>query len=644
MKYERLFEEGQIGKMRLKNRTIMPPMGTVLASPDQSINDYYMDYHFERAEGGVGLQILGVVSVDPLGAPLPCVPGIYHDRFIPGLARLAAGIHERGGKGAVQLHHAGRAAYPSVIGEPGVAPSAIPCLAVGETPRELTIEEIEKLVEAFGDGARRAQQAGFDAVEIHGAHGYLVAQFLSPFSNKRTDKYGGDLDGRLRFAWEIVQDIKGKTGPGYPIIFRISGDEFLEGGLTQEESREMAKKLEEAGADAIHVSAGSFYDMGAPEKIIAPMYLPRGPIIDLAEKMKQAVNVPVIAVGSIDGELAERTLAEGKADFISFGRALIADPHLPRKLMEGREDEICHCIRCNSCLASIFQFNHLVCAVNPRVGREKESEVGPAATQKKVMVVGGGPAGMEAAIVAGMRRHDVTLYERSDELGGEQLKLAYSLPGKESLKTIVNYRTTMLDGLENVKVQLNQEVDRALVEREKPDVVVVATGGRPRIPQVLGLDKREAVTAHDVLAGKAKAGQQVILAGGGLVGCETANFLAGKGLNVTVVEMLDDVALDMDIISRMVLLGELHDRGVRLVTGTKVVEVTDEGVVVIDSDGNRQGMDADTVVLALGAEPADELLQELDGTVPELYACGDAKEYGKIIDAIRDAFHLTKKR
>lgn len=641
MNYPTLFQEGQIGRLRLKNRTIMPPMGTVLAAPDQSITDHYMNYHFQRAEGGVALQILGVVSVDRLGPPLPCVPGIYHDKFVPGLARLANGIHERGGKVAAQLHHAGRAAYPRVIGEQSVAPSPLPCLAVGDTPRELTVREIEDLVEAFGDAALRAQRAGLDAVEIHGAHGYLVAQFLSPLSNRRTDAYGGDVEGRVRFAREIIENIKGKTTAGFPVIFRISADEFLEEGLIQQEALEMANILEKAGADAIHVSAGSFYDMGAPEKIIAPMYLPRGPLVELAANMKKAVGVPVIAVGSMTGELAEQILKDGRCDFVAFGRALIADPHYVRKLNEQREDEICHCIRCNGCLATIFLFKPLACTVNPRVGREKESELGAAATKKKFMVIGGGPAGMEAAIVAGMRGHEVTLYERSDQLGGEQLKLAMSLPGKEDLKTIVTYRTAMLDGLENVTIKLNEEVDKELVAREKPEVVVVATGGRPHL---MGWDEAGAVTAHDIIGGKAQAGHKVIVTGGGLVGCETAHFLAEQGKDVTVIEMLDDVATDMDIISRMVLLAKMEDRGVEIVTKTEVVEVVNDGVVVTDPQGKRRSIFADTVVLALGVEPVDGLLKELDGLVPELYACGDAKEYGTLMDAIRAAFHLTKSR
>ncbi len=643
-KFEKLFEQGLIGKMRLKNRIVMPPMGTCLASVDQSLNDYYNNYQFERAEGGAGLQILGVVSVDKLGAPLPCVPGIYRDNFIPGLSRLAEGIHERGAKCAVQLHHAGRAAYCSVIGGQSVAPSAIPCLAVGEVPKELSEDEIKGLVEAFGDGAFRAQRAGFDAVEVHGAHGYLVAQFLSPYSNKRTDSYGGDFEGRLRFAREIVENIRAKTGPDFPIIFRFSGDEYLEGGITIEDTKKIAPRLVEAGADAIHVSVGSFYDAGGSEKIISPMHIPHGPIIGLAEQIKEVLDVPVIAVSSITPELGEQTLQEGKADFISFGRALIADPYLPNKLAQGREEEICNCIRCNNCILSIFKLQHLACTVNPRVGREEESRITPAPEAKKVMVIGGGPAGMEAAITAGMRGHEVTLYERNDRLGGEQLILSTKLPGKEEIETLVTYRDIMLDRLDNVKVMLNTEVDRALVEQERPDVAIVATGGKPVIPNIPGIDSSKVMTAHDVIAGKAEVqGDKVTVLGGGLVGTETANFIASKGKEVTLVEMLDEVATDMDAVTRIYLLGEMNKRGIEILTKTSATEVVEEGVIVSDRDGNKKTIEADTIILSLGVTPVNELLKELKGVVPKLFACGDAKGCGKIIDAIRDGFHRTKK-
>ena len=639
-KFEKLLEPTKIGLMELRNRILMPPMGTNLNAVDGSVTDYYINYHAERAKGGVGLQIMGVVAIDPLGIPAPCVPRIYHHKFIVGLSRLTRAIHEYGGKCAAQLHHAGRQTYSSLIGEQIVAPSAIPCKLIGEVPRELTINEIEGLVEAFGEGALRAKLAGFDAVEFHGAHGYLICQFLSPYSNKRTDKYGVDPEGRMQFALEIVKRAKEKAGADFPMIFRMSGDEFVEGGLTLEETEKIAQRLEKAGVDALHISAGN-YDSMLGGKIIAPMYLPKGGLVHIAKAIKKVVNVPVIAVGSITPEMAEDIIREGKADIVSMGRALIADPELPKKLAEGRLEDINRCIRCNEgCIGRVLSYQPMTCSINASVGREKEYEIRPASKPKKVVIAGGGAAGMEAARMAALRGHEVTLFEKEDEFGGHMREA--SVPAfKEDIKPLIEWLSTQVKKL-RVKVELGKEATPEIIAEMKPDVVIVATGSTPLIPKIPGIEKRVVAIATDVLLAKAEVGDKVVVAGGGLVGCETSLFLAKKGKQVTIVEMLPDIAIDVEMISKFTLMGLLAEKGVKWVTNTKIEEITDEGVITFDKSLRRQTIKADTVVLAMGFKSNKKLHKALEGKVPELYAIGDCVEPRKIIHAIHEGSFIAR--
>jgi 2,4-dienoyl-CoA reductase-like NADH-dependent reductase (Old Yellow Enzyme family)/thioredoxin reductase len=639
-KFEKLLEPTKIGVMELRNKIVMPPIGTNLNAIDGSVTDYYINYHAERAKGGVGLQIMGVVAIDPLAIPAPCVPRIYHDKFIVGLSRVTRAVHEYGGKCAAQLHHAGRQTYSSLIGKQIVAPSAIPCKLVGEVPRELTINEIEGLVEAFGEGALRAKMAGFDAVEFHGAHGYLICQFLSPYSNRRTDKYGGDLEGRMQFALEVVERAKEKAGADFPMIFRMSGDEYVEGGLTLKETKKIAQRLEKAGVDAIHVSAGN-YDSMLVGKIIAPMYLPKGGLVHLAEAIKKGVNVPVIAVGSIDPKIAEEIIREGKADLVSMGRALIADPELPKKLAEGRKEDICRCIRCNEgCIGRVLSYQPISCSINASVGREKEYEIRPALKPNKVVVAGGGPGGMETARVAALRGHEVTLFEKEDELGGHMRES--TVPAfKQDIKPFREWLSTQVKKL-GVKVELGKEVTPKVIAEMRPDVVIVATGSTPLIPKIPGIEKPIVATATDVLLGKAEVADEIVVAGGGLVGCETSLFLAEKGKRVTMVEMLPDIAIDVEMISKFTLMELLTEKGVKWLTNTKIEEVTDEGVVTIDRNLRSQTIKGDTVVLAMGFKSNRGLYKALQGKVKELYSIGDCVEPRKIIHAIHEGSFIAR--
>lgn len=644
-KYQKILEPGYIGKMKLKNRTVMPAMGTVMANEDQTINKYYLDYLFARAEGEMGLQILEITSVEKRGQGLPSVPGIWHDKFIPGLARLADGIHERGGKACVQLHHAGRGAYRNIIGEQPVGPSSIRAAGTKEAPRELSTNEVVEIIEAYGDGARRAQMAGYDCVEVHGGHGYMVWAFLSPLSNQRTDGYGGNFDNRLRFLEEILQNIKNKCGQDYPIIVRLSASEDLPGGLELKDTLEIAKRAEKAGADALHMTSGNFFDLGAIYKVISPMYVPHGFLLEETKEFKKVLNIPVIAVGGLTPEIAEQALEEGTADFVSFGRTSLSDPDFVKKLREGKEDEIRHCIRCNEgCIKEIFLYKHIKCSVNPAVGREAECIISPAAEKKKIVIVGAGPGGMEAALIAGQRGHKVKLYEKTGELGGGQLKLAASITGKDDLNNIVTYHDYMFKKYsDNIEVILNTEVNKELIEREDADVVIIATGGKAILPNIPGANNDNVVTAFDVLGKKVNVGNSVSVVGGGLIGVETAHQLALDGKSVKIVEMMDDVATTLDFMTRFWLMEQMSKQDIEIFTKTKIKEFTDKGAIVIENGSTEKELTADTVVVAIGVTSVNDLEEELKDINADVYTIGDAKKSGKIIQAIADGYHLARK-
>jgi len=634
--FVKLFEPGQIGKMKLKNRIVMPPMVVNYAGVNGEVTDRMINYYAERAKGGTGLIIIEAVEVDyPNGLATAIPPTIHQDRYIAGFNKLAEAIHMYNAKAAVQLHHGGRQAF-TMEGQQPVAPSPIPCKVKQQQPRELTIEEIHDLVEKYAKAALRVKQAGFDAVEIHGGHGYIITQFMCPYTNKRVDMYGGTFERRMRFPIEIVQRTRELVGDDFPIIFRISADTFVEGGLTLEDSKRIAKMLEEAGVDAIHVTAAIYETI---PKLIDAMSYPEGWRVYLGEEIKKVVNIPVITVGQIrTPELAERIIAEGKADFVALGRQLIADPYWPQKARENRVDDIRRCISCNvGCVGRIFVCLPAACTVNAQAGREKEFEIKPAEKKKNVMIIGGGPAGMEAARVAALRGHNVTLYEKSETLGG-QLNLASVPPGKDKIRWYKEYLISQINKL-GVKVKLGIEVTPEVVEKEKPDVVILVTGGQPLIPDIPGVDGDNVVTAWDVLNGKVNiASKKVIIAGGGMVGCETALYLAEKGNEVTIVEMLDEIARDMDFISRMDLLEKIASANISVRTKLRVDSITKDGIIVMDRKQRRQFIEADIIVLSLGVIPLNELESMIRDRVPELYVIGDGKQPGKIIDATYDGY------
>ena len=641
---ETMFESALMGPLRVKNRLVMAPMGTRMASEIGAVTQRQIDYYAERAKGGVGTIITDAAVVDyPLGATGATNMTIHDNAYIGGHNELVEAVHNHGAKIILQMKHAGRETrLPSLLGLKPVAPSALACKFFDVLPRELTTDEVEAIVQKFVQAAIRAKTAGYDGVELHGAHGYLIAQFMSLSSNKRTDKYGGNFRNRMNFPLEMIRGIKKSVGKDFPLLFRFSADEFVEEGRTLEESKQVARMLEEEGVHVLHVSAGVYDSM---PKMIEPMSYEEGWKIYLAEEIKKTVKIPVIGVGVIRSPaIAERILKEGRVDFLALGRALLADPHWPNKAKEGRDDEIIKCISCNvGCIAGrIFRGLHIRCAINPVTGREREfGTLIPAAKRKKVLIVGGGPAGMEAARIAKMRGHQVTLAEKKGVLGG-QLRLGAVPPGKDKINWYSQYLIGQMERLK-IKVQLNRQVTPAYVQKLKPDVVIVATGAAAWVPDIPGMGSPQVVKAWEVLERTKKVkGGRIVVAGGGTVGCETALLLASPDRKVTIVEMLEDIALDMEPINRRDLQENIQQAGIKVLVRKKIKEITEEGVLVSEGGGQEELIPADQVVLSLGAKPDDALYRKLTGKVPELYVIGDSCQVGKIMEAAYDGSRVAR--
>ncbi|MBI2907818.1 MAG: FAD-dependent oxidoreductase [Chloroflexi bacterium] len=640
--FPRLFEPGQIGTMTVPGRIVMAPMGTYLNHADCGISDRAIAYYGRRAIGGTHLIISECTAVDgPLSSVYPTEPRLDEDGFIAGHHSLTDAIQCLGAKIAAQLHHAGwRSHVMGTAGLPPVSPSPLPITGAKWVPRELTIAEIEQLVDKFGRAAVRARQAGYDAVEVHGAHGYLIHQFMSPYINRRTDMYGGSTENRMRFPVQIVKRIKELAGRDYPVIFRFTAEETRDDGYKLDEARAFARMIEAAGADALHVSMGS----AAPEDKngvginVCPMSFAQGWRIAYTEAIKREVKVPVITVGVIrDAEVAESFIREGKADFIALGRALLADADWANKAAEGRPEDIRKCTSCNWCHGLGHQrIISRRCAVNAELGREREfAEIKPVAVKKKVMIVGAGPAGMEAARVAALRGHQVILYEKEEALGDGQLKLAAAAPHKEKWIWFRDYLTTQVSKL-NIEVHLGTEVTPAIVARARPDVVILATGAKPLVPDIPGVDGANVCTAHDILGGKVGLkGRRVAVLGGRLVGCETAEFLAERGNTVTIVcrSPASQLAEGLSGSNRPDMLVRLKQHKVRVIAEHDVREVTDKGLVLIDKNWRTSFLEVDSVVIARGAVPVGDLARRLKGSEFEVYAIGDCAEVRDIPSA-----------
>ena len=637
--FPKLFEPGFIGKMGLKNRIIMPPISTNLASEDGTVTEELVLHYAERARGGVGLVTVENVCIAyPLGRHGGAQPRIDDDSFVPGLRRLADAVHEAGALIAVELTHPGmNAELHFTEGQTPVAPSAVPRSKDGLLPRALSREEVMEVVGKYVEATRRAKKAGFDAVELQACHGLLINQFLSPLTNKRQDEYGGSRENRLRFLLEILEGIRLYLGD-FPVMVRLVAEDLLDGGLTLEDGRWFACRLEEAGADAIHPDFG----LGGKEKRLEPMPYPQAWRVYLAEGIKKAVNIPMIAVGVIrEPEVAEEILGAGKADFVALGRALIADPEWPNKALADEEKSIRKCIGCNECVvARHVEDAPLRCTLNPAVGKGRDfSRIGQAKVRKRVLVIGGGPAGMETARVAALRGHHVALYEKEERLGGA-LNTASVPPGKEKLNWVTEYYAHELPRL-GVGLHLGEMVDVEMVRALWPDVVIVATGSEPLVPEMLGVDAPNAIVAQTLLAKRMQfVGERIVVIGGGMLGLETAEYLAAQGNIVTILKRYKTISRRIEPLYRDYLLRKLREERVEIITGVEVEEITGSGVVVRDKQGGRRLIPADRVVMARGARPSDKPTQKLEDLHPVVI--GDALQPRKIIDAVREGFVAAK--
>jgi 2,4-dienoyl-CoA reductase-like NADH-dependent reductase (Old Yellow Enzyme family)/NADPH-dependent 2,4-dienoyl-CoA reductase/sulfur reductase-like enzyme len=636
-----LFSPIRIGGMDVKNRLVLAPMSTNLGSDDGQITQPLIDFFVARARGGMGLIVTGDVTIDGHARYNRRGLGLFDDRSIGEWRDLTRAVHAFGAKIAPQLIHPSFNARASLSGVQPVAASPIASRRIRELPRELRIDEIEAIVEQFGDAAWRAREAGCDAVQLHCAHcHHILGGFLSALHNKRADAYGGDIHGRLKLPLDVIRHIRSRLGPDFPILIRISGSEVEPGGRTIEETQYIAPFLVDAGVDAIQVSAGT---TNLPWVVEPPMGSPPAVNAALAAAVKAVVQVPVIAVGRIHQPwIAEHVIASGKADMVSMGRALLADPEFPRKAAAGEWEEIAPCVGDLHCLMSLYTDQKISCMINTATGREAEMVLEPAARPRKVLVAGGGPGGLEAARVAALRGHRVTLMEKSASLGG-QILAAASPPLKQEFACLVKYLARQARQA-GVTIELNRAVTADEVRQARPDVIVIATGGAPRVPtEIAGVCQEHVALSWDVLRGRVLPGLRVVVIGGGSTGCETADFLAHpvddlspKAVRVTILEELDNVMLDDLSPRRSWLIQRLRAKGVDIVTGAKVVEVTKDGVKYVRDGASKVLRGMDTIVLAVGARPERTLEHELQGLAIPCFTIGDAKAPRKAVEAIAE--------
>lgn len=631
MSFEALFSPGRIGQMQLKNRIVMAPMVTYLAE-DGMVSQRLIDYYVARARGGAAMIV--VEAAYPRGGGYPGRLNIHDDAVLPRLRTLVRAVQRAGAKIAIEINPS-RGRTDEVD---AVSPSDVPHPSTGVRPRPLTLSDIETLESEFGAGVRRAVDAGFDAVMVHGASGYLVSEFLSPRTNLRTDAYGGDLHGRARFSVELVRIAREHAPSHVPVLFRMSADERLEGGFGISDAIRVSEMLGDAGADAIDVVSGVAETV---EWVVPGMAFPRGCNLDLAVQLKHAVAIPILVAGRInDPVTADQIVASGQADFAVLGRALIADPDFGAKAASGKVDEIRPCIACLGCMESFVRERRLVCALNPYVGREGDADFKSVFASKEVLVVGGGPAGMQASAVAALRGHRVTLWEKDSRLGG-QLNLALVPPHKTELGCLLVFLERQLCK-QGVCVELGKLASADDIAAFRPDAVILATGASPTSPgDYFDLMPDRIHTHWAVLGGYVPPGEKIVVIGGGLAGCETAEFLADNLKKVTIVEMRSELAADSIAYIRKPLLKRLREKHVQVYCDVESEEPVPGGIVMVRKGGLREYLEVDHVVVCVGSESDNDLATALKGRVPSVNCIGDCLRPARIIEAIHEATEVA---
>ena len=660
-----IFEPITINNLKIKNRIYLPAMHLGMAQ-DFEVTDQIINFYAQRAKGRPGMICAGFATVDELSGNTQNI-GAHDDKFIPGLQKLSKAIKNNGSLSAMQINHAGRYNFSFFLnGKQPVAPSPIASRMTKETPKEMTADEIKTTINSFAQAALRVKRAGFDSVEVLSGTGYLISEFLSPLTNHRTDNYGGSFENRMRFGLEVVKAVRDAIGKDYPLIVRMNGNDFMPGGNSRLELQEYAKALSDGPVDALCINVG-WHEARVPQIVAC---VPRGAFSYLARGIKEKVNVPVIASHRInDPETARLLLSDGMCDMVAMGRSLIADPMLPEKTRLGKEKEIVHCIACaQGCFDNLFKLKHVECLCNPLAGYEGTEPVKKVTSPKKILVAGAGAAGMTAALTAHSRGHNVTIYESSAKLGG-QLYLASAPPGRQEFAQLAKDLETQVT-IKKIPVVLRTELTGDLIKKENPDTVILATGAKPLVPPISGIDLPHVVESWDVLQDKVFTGRKIAIIGGGAVGVETALFLAQKGTlsaeavkfllvnraqdpetlfematrgtkQITLIEMLDKMGKDIGKSTKWGMMQDLGRYNVKTMTGSKVIEITPKGLnIEIEQGGNIHEIEADTVVIAAGSVSNNSLESVLEKMGVDYKVVGDARQVATAFEAVHQGYKI----
>lgn len=661
--YDYLFSPIRINQVEIKNRIAYPSLG-LLFSYDRKLNDRYYNFFAEISEGGAGIVTVGPVGVDHIGSGLATL-GLDNDDAIPAFKKLTGIIKKGGAKPWIQLFHGGAYVYPFLIdNKQPIAPSPIFSNYSKTEPREMTIQDINKVQEAFGTAAMRAKEAGFEGVEIIGSAGYLITQFLSPLKNQRKDEYGGSFENRVRFVQELLKLVRTRLGTDFPLTIRMAGNDFVEGSNTDSETGKIARVYEECGVDALNVTGG-WHESRVPQ---LPMNLPRSGYAFLARNIKDAVSIPVMASNRISTpDQAENIIKDGYADMVNLGRVLIADPKWPQKAREGRPSEIRPCVACSQgCTDEIFSGRPVFCVGNPRAGFEGERKIEKTKNPKKILIAGAGAAGLEASVTATRMGHNVELFEKSSCIGG-QLHLAGAPPHKQELLEYIRYYQAMLEKYK-IPVTFNTEVTKELIEKKNPDHLIIAEGAEPLIPPIEGINDPQSriLSSWDVLKDNPLLGKKVAIIGGGSVGLETALCVASKGTlcpemlhflftyeamnidrmrelmfdgtsKVTVFEMLPKAGKDVGKSTKWVLMGNLNRYGVKIRTKARVASIK-EGTLFYEIDDKEESEQFDNIIIASGSRSRQVLTKQIESLDISYTCIGDCIKPGRINDAIHRGF------